>query len=91
VKYLRTFLDGPAHENKERGPDRTDTSPSVSFGSTPLDGSQGGPAVVPAFEGRTPPCAGCGHTDWHVSLVKDDGARYCYRCVSGDHRQDDRR
>jgi hypothetical protein len=29
------------------------------------------------------PCTGCGRKDWVVSVVMNDGERFCFQCLTG--------
>jgi hypothetical protein len=75
VKYLDAFL-ARAPSVVSVVPQVTKPVLSVLAPGDPVT-SAGARAVL---AGERPPCSDCGRTDWTVTVVLDDGRRFCARC-----------
>ena len=83
MNYLDAFLGRGEAENRVPSP-LTELPKPRSVSSVgalpPLFPGNGMPELPAPALGAREPCAGCGRTDWVVSVVMEYGARLCPRC-----------
>jgi hypothetical protein len=79
VNYLDAFLKRARARSQDLPEPPKPVSSVLAASGRPVLGVAPDLDPLPAV-GDRPPCSDCGRTDWIVTVVFDDGRRFCSRC-----------